>query len=232
LWLGGAATAASVLATVGISMRAGAQTFRTPRGEVRLVPLPDGSSMTLNTASEVQVAFDDHRRAVQLIEGEVFFEVARDPLRPFIVTAGHTDVRAIGTSFVVRKLQTGPVEVTVRQGEVEIVTPASLSTKVVANTRAVAAADVRAQPLRSSELARALAWREGMLSFEDVQLQKAAQEFARYSDVQIRFSDARIANETVTGLYAANNPVGFAKAIASTLGLQADVARGVVTLHR
>lgn len=234
LWLGGSAAAASVLVAVGLSPRAGAQTFRTPRGEVRLVPLPDGSSMTLNTASEVCVTFDEKRRAITLVEGEVLFDVAKDPARPFVVTAGATEICATGTSFVVRRLATAPVEVTVRQGEVEILGADMPVRKVGANMHAVAAAHagVQATQMRSSDLARSLAWREGMLSFEDVPLQQAAQEFARYSDIQIRIADPAVTNETVTGLFAANNPVGFAKAVANTLGLKATVGRSGVTLHR
>jgi transmembrane sensor len=82
------------------------------------------------------------------------------------------------------------------------------------------------------EVSLELAWREGMLSFEDVSLRQAADQFARYSDTHIFFSDPAIGNETVTGLFAANDPVGFARSVALSLDLQAYASANNVVLRR
>lgn len=234
---GGSAVAAGLVGVVGLNWPAAAQTYRTAKGEVRLVPLADGSSITLNTASEVEVRYAGDRRHVTLVAGEALFDVAPDRARPFVVDAGETEVRAIGTSFTVRRLTDAPVEVLVRQGVVEISQPAIPSRppqRIVANVRAIAApqAELVATPLPPAQVGRALAWREGMLAFEDMPLREAAAEFARYSDVRIAFADPAIAEETVTGLYAANNPRGFARSVALSLGLSAANAPGAVTLSR
>lgn len=234
---GSAATAASLVGMFGWSWQAAAQTYSTKRGEIRLVPLDDGSSVTLNTESTVTVRYDRKERRVELVRGEALFDVAKDPSRPFVVAAGDTNVRAVGTSFSVRRFADAPVEVVVRTGSVEVVRanlPAAAPLRVTANTRTIApeTAPLATTPIPPAEVGRALAWRQGMLSFEDMPLADAAQEFARYSDVRISFADPAIAKETVTGLYAANNPTGFAEAVASTLDLQAVQSSDGIYLRR
>lgn len=237
IW-GGSAVAASAVAMFGVSWQAAAQTYRTEKGEVRLVPLEDGSSMTLNTSSEVRVRYRADERTIELVEGEALFDVVTNPSRPFLVQAGDTQVKAVGTSFTVRRIAERPVEILVRQGMVEIArpsTPQVAPQRVAANIRAVATAPALPlveTPMAPAEIGRSLAWREGMLSFEDMRLSDAAAEFARYSDVRITFADPSIGGETVTGLYASNNPRGFARSVALSLGLQAQNGPDGVTLAR
>ena len=233
--IGGAAIAASTVGIFGLSWQAAAETYSTKRGEIRLIPLADGSTMTLNTESTARVKFTRTERHVELVEGEALFDVARNPARPFVVAAGHTVVRAVGTSFTVSRLADRPVQVLVRQGVVEVEGSASaLRTphRVVANSKAVIAA---AQPVAvvavaPNEVTRELAWREGMLSFEDMPLRDAADQFARYSDMRIVFADPAIGSQTVTGLFAANNPAGFARSAALSLGLRANVQSDAIIL--
>lgn len=235
---GGGAIAAGVAAAAGFTWQAAAATYTTRRGEIRLIPFEDGSSMTLNTASTARVKFTSTERHVELVDGEAMFDVARDHARPFVVAAGDVKVRAAATSFTVQRLAARPVQVMVRRGEVEIDRTglrAAASRRVTANMRAVSTAgdaEILTMPLAPAEVSRELAWREGMLSFEDVPLRQAADEFARYSDTRIAFADPAIGDETVTGLFAANNPLGFAKSVALSLDLKADPRTGEVVLRR
>jgi len=81
-------------------------------------------------------------------------------------------------------------------------------------------------------LERDLAWQEGMLSFEDTPLSEAADEFARYSDRRIFVVNRDVGAETVTGRYAANNPDGFAKAVALGLDLHVRSTSDGILLAR
>jgi transmembrane sensor len=235
--MGGAAAAAAVAVTAGAGLQWRGTHFRTRLGEVRLVPLPDGSSMTLNTASRATIAFSKTERRVHLVEGEAIFDVAKDARRPFLVEAADTHVRAVGTSFVVRRLPNKPVQVVVCEGVVEVRRDAMKFVpplRVPANTRAVAASQgrIQAASLAPAEVRRELVWREGFLSFEDEPLDQAVAEFARYSDTPIVIDDPAIGRETVTGLFRANNPAGFAKAVADALHLKADITGQQVRLSR
>lgn len=94
-------------------------TYATEIGEQRILRLPDGSSVELNSRSRIRVRFSAHERAVELIEGQALFGVAKDPQRVFLVKSGPAQVRALGTQFDVYRKQGGTV-VTVVEGRVAV----------------------------------------------------------------------------------------------------------------
>jgi transmembrane sensor len=236
-WLGAAAVAASIvlpLVLVGLPEVKPSDPYATRLGEMRVIPLADGSIMTLNTNSQAMVDFSDFRRSIQLIQGEALFDVTRDAQRPFEVDAGDTRVRAIGTRFTVRRSVEQPVEVLVSEGAVEVASPRSLPSpvRVGANMRLVAVEQAVPVLVQPAELQRQLAWREGRIAFEGETLGQAAAQFARYSDVRIVIGDSALAEERITGLFLANDPVGFSRAVAISLGLEVEVASSEVRLLR
>lgn len=81
------------------------------------------------------------------------------------------------------------------------------------------------------KLARTLAWEVGLIDFDNEPLEQAAEEFARYSNVRIVI-DPMIADRTVTGIFASNNPVGFAKATAKVLKLRVEMGNEEVRISR
>src|SRR3546814_12570012 len=78
-------------------MLLGGTSYATSVGEIRRVPLADGSIAAINTASAIDVKLDDAARHVRVVEGEAWFQVARDKQRPFVVAAGRARGRAVGT---------------------------------------------------------------------------------------------------------------------------------------
>ena len=81
--------------------------------------LSDGSTIKLNTDSQVEVDFVENQRRIRLLKGEAFFDVAHNPDRPFVVYVGDKFVKAIGTAFAVRWTE-GDLFVTVTEGKVAI----------------------------------------------------------------------------------------------------------------
>jgi len=240
LW--GTAAAAGIGGAVlaGYSFEAAGQAYSTRRGEMRVVPLADGSVVNLNTDSRIRVQYTAARRAIHLERGEVLFDVAKDAARPFVVYAGDTVVKAVGTSFSVLRLADAPVEVLVREGVVEMDRGRVAPVRLAANMRAVApvaAAFAAPSPIHTAavapvEIERAVAWREGRIAFEGETLDQAVKDFARYSDTRIVIDDPSIAREEVTGLFQATDPVGFAQAVATSFGWHARVGDNQVTLTR
>jgi transmembrane sensor len=221
---------------IALSLR-GAPDLTTRRGEVRLIPLGDGSAVTLNTDTRLGVKYSSAERVVELEEGEALFDVAHDRARPFVVHAGSTSVRAIGTSFSVRRLDGGEVKVLVREGVVEVTQSTSddrAPIRVSARSQAVLKPHARAtiDAIQAPQVDRQLAWREGMISLDGRTLREAAKEFARYGGVRIRIDDPAIADRTVTGLFLANNPAGFARAVATSMNLQISERGDEVSLSR
>ncbi|WP_289240927.1 FecR domain-containing protein [Delftia sp.] len=88
-------------------------------GEVREAELPDGTRVTLNFSSRLQVRYYPRRRETVLDQGEAFFQVAADRSRPFTVDSGASQVRVVGTAFNVRA---GPPALVVKvlEGKVEL----------------------------------------------------------------------------------------------------------------
>ncbi len=231
-----AATAALAAGPLVFSVFRGRR-YATEIGEMRVISLSDGSVVSLNTNSEILVDYTPSRRAIELISGEALFDVAKSRARPFIVRASNTQVRAVGTSFSVCMLPSEPVQVLVREGVVEVTrpdVPVAPAVRLVANTKAVApkAAPIVTKPVTVEEVARALAWREGRIAFHGETLAEAAAEFARYSDTRIRIDDPAIAREKVTGLFVSADPVGFAKAVALSFDLRAEIGDREVRITR
>ena len=200
--------------------------FVTGLGETRVIKLPDGSVVTLNTETRISVAYTKAVRKVSLVRGEAIFQVAKNKVRPFIVTAHDTEVRAVGTAFTVRLLPARPVQILVQEGVVEVVRrdkPVVKPVRAVAETQTVVppSAPIVVQSLPHPQVARKLAWQYGRIALENETLSDAAEEFARYSDTRI-IVDPAIAGCTITGLFASNDPIGFARVAASVLELRVE----------
>jgi transmembrane sensor len=95
----------------------GKHSYTTTLDGYERVALADGSTVELNSASEVRVQFSPAERRVRLVRGEAHFTVAKNPARPFWVEAGSVAVRAVGTAFNVR-LGAQDIEVLVTEGKV------------------------------------------------------------------------------------------------------------------
>jgi transmembrane sensor len=233
---------AAALATAGVVAgllwrRVGEQRVVTRLGERRVFAAADGSLITLNTASAVSIRMEQARRTVKLLYGEALFHVARDPLRPFQVTAGNLELRVVGTTFDVRQVSQLPTQVLVQEGIVEAsaaAAPDASALRLTANMRGlmVGTSPVTASEISPLEIQRQLMWRDGRLLFQGESLAEAAAEFARYSDTRIVIPDPDLAREEVSGSFQSGDPVGFARAIAEALGVQVAVESAQVRLYR
>ena len=91
------------------------QRYATAAGERQHLTLPDGSDLTLNTRTVAEVEWHLRSRQVRLVDGEALFDVTHSTWRPFVVRAGETTVRVVGTAFNVRRADPH-VTVTVLRG--------------------------------------------------------------------------------------------------------------------
>lgn len=213
------AVAAALVGGVFILQPAGhakADSFTTAVGEVRTVPLTDGSRITLNTGTQVDVAIGDTKRKLALRAGEAFFEVAADKSRPFVVGVNSFTVKAVGTAFSVRRVDDRGIELVVHEGVVELKGNAGSALSVNASQCAFVAGngDVRLVTLAGDALGQSLAWRDGKIAFTGETLGEAVRDFNRYNTVQIRLADANLERRKITGLFSSRDPYAFADAIA------------------
>lgn len=243
--LGWSAAAAASVATVGIlgAVLPVSRAYATETGEMRLVPLDDGSTVLLNTATKVRVGYSQARRFVRLLRGEAFFAASLDAHRPFVVEVDGRRLSTAGAAFAVRKLDAAPVQVLVHDGSVGVAGAGAPATSLGANTRLLmpAASEGRAgampaaasvEPVSSEDMARELAWREGRIAFRGESLAEAATAFTRYSDTRILVADPELAREPITGLFVATDPAGFSRAIAGMFDAQVDADGGIIVVSR
>ena len=239
-WAWPVALAASLLCFVAVllAFRAGEDPapalYATAVGEQRDVLLPDGTQVKLNTATQLRVAYTDRVREVYLLDGEAYFDVAREPERPFRVQVDERTVSALGTAFSVRR-DGGALEVLVTEGIVELAErvrgPLALgsgrrSLGTVKRGQRVRLAEVleAAEAVSEEEVARELAWREGMLSFAGEPLALVVAEIGRYDDTRIVIEDKGLRELRVGGYFRA----GDTDALLATLeaGFPIEVVRG------
>jgi transmembrane sensor len=216
----------------------GVQRYTTALGGFEQVRLADGSVIQLNTDSELRVRLRASERDITLIRGEATFDVAPDASRPFIVVAGGTAVRAVGTIFNVEKADTG-VEVLVTKGVVAV----GPRQAVVAHRGAPALVDagqiaiagisrVNVESLDQEEIARRLAWHEGMLLFNGQSLAEVAAEFNRYNERKLVITDPAVARIRIGGYFRATDLDSFVRVMEERFGIVASREPGRTLLRR
>lgn len=227
-WAPYAMAASVAIAVVGgtITYDQFAGRITTERGEVRRIALADGSIMTLNGDSAVQVRYDDDMRRIILRRGEASFDVAHNKERPFIVSADGLKVRAVGTEFVVGIEDEG-VEVTVEEGVVAVDGQpggSAVPRYLKRNEQFVAAATgPRRVVLDGADVERRGAWRKGLLVFNGQQLAVAASEVNRYSKLRVVIEDPTLARAEFVGVFKLGDARAFANAAGAAFN--AEVVR-------
>ncbi|HEY4212046.1 MAG TPA: FecR domain-containing protein [Steroidobacteraceae bacterium] len=203
--------------------------FKTGRGALQSLTLSEGTAVTLNTDTEVQVRMSRDARTVQLIKGEALFNVAHDSPQPFVVAVGNLVIRDVGTVFSVRLRDDHDVEVLVEDGKVAVgtVTPdAGGKTHVVPATELEAGFVFETGRTRyrlsGPQIQRRLAWTSGRLEFAGEPLSGAIAEFNRYNRLQLRVDDPHIAELRLGGRFQTTNIDGFVDALRAAYSLEAD----------
>jgi transmembrane sensor len=209
--------------------------YSTPLGGVASVPMTDGSMITLNTDSQIRVALDQHVRHVRLDQGEAFFQVAKDPGRPFIVDVDGTRVIAVGTAFSVRRHQ-DEVRVVVTEGLVKIESDniesdAHGAVHVPAGNVARSGRDKTTVEAKGpTDLDAALSWRTGFLVFRETPLAEAVAEFNRYNRRKIVVADENVGNIRLSGKFRSTQHDAFIRLLEAGFPVRVQQAGDQVIL--
>lgn len=237
LWGAGAAIAASLAAGLllpGI-LQPSSQRIETALGEIRRVPLEDGSLAAVNTQTMLDVTLTPELREIELARGEVWFQVAKDRARPFVVEAGEVRVKAVGTAFAVHRTGTG-VDVRVTEGTVEVWREgeAGALRRVSAGMRTFVGSAPGAPRVVTvgDEIDRSLSWRTGQLVFDGDTVAAAAAAFNRYNAVKLEIVDPALADEKMIGRFRTNEPDAFARAAAALLDARVETGPDRIVLSR
>lgn len=159
-------------------------TMTTPRGGQYKLKLPDGTQVWLNASSSITypTAFPGKTREVS-ITGEAYFEVAKNPAKPFTVKTYKDEITVKGTSFNVNSYRDEPdIKTSLLEGLVEINHATLLKPGYAYTGGKVIPAD----------LDKELAWKNGVFNFHHVKLEDAMRQIARWYDVEVRYEGSTV----------------------------------------
>jgi transmembrane sensor len=207
-WMWPLSLAASVLVVCSIILlHVMPITLSTSTGELRSVKLPDGSRVSLGPETQLRLSFSERERLLSMQSGEAFFEVARDPRRPFSVRTPAGTVVAVGTAFSVHA-------VTVTHGKVRVETgipPASVagagpaeatvsSQSVVLGTgQRLVRERERTQISALPSVDSVTAWQQRRLEYNNEELRVVVADINRYSAAKLLIEDSAIGEQRYTG---------------------------------
>lgn len=160
----------------------------TPKGGQYQITLPDGTKAWLNAASSITFPsmFKADKRKIQ-IEGEVYLEVAKDESKPFIVEVKERlNVEVLGTSFNINSYaDEGNIKTTLLEGRVRVSPPAGPSVTLRPGQQAIAAATLKV--IDHANIDQAVAWKNGIFSFQNTDIRQVMKELERWYDIQVKY---------------------------------------------
>ncbi|NZA27170.1 FecR domain-containing protein [Luteimonas sp. SJ-92] len=245
------AAVAAVLALLAIGtgawLRLVPSAYQTGLGERQVVVLADGSRLSLDAQSRVDVRYTGDRRVLRLRRGRAKFQVARDPLRPFSVGVADKTVVATGTEFSVELLAT-QVHVILYEGSVEVLggerggalrpvsltpepeTPAGAAAGALTpGTELVAGIAADRALVKAADPVRSLAWEAGQLAFNDEPLSSAVERMNRYAEVPLAIGDPGAGRIRVSGAFVAGDTAAFVEGVTGIFPVRVIESDGRLT---
>jgi len=211
-WVAGISSVAAgfvVAAVMSVSMWVSAPepvTYQTAKGQRSTIALADGSVLQLNTDTRVTALLEDDERHVSIEKGEAFFSVKRDESRPFIVDAGETQVRVLGTKFNVRLGASSNV-VSVLSGLVSVAQRSGDEDDVHEVARLHAGEQAEHDTMRQEAVVEGfdqgsvMAWRNGKALYHETPLKDVVKDLNRYFDSPLEIADSHLADLPVSGTF-------------------------------
>ena len=213
--------------------------YVTKTGKQRDIDLPDGSVITLNSGTAIDVNFEQDVRNIYLKKGEAFFQVAPDKSRPFSVQTKNGVVTAVGTAFTVR-VQDENMDVLVTEGKIALTatddflqTPkknsadnkltnlhASTLVELTAGQNVVFNQQVEEiKTMRPDEAEKKLDWRDGVLVFKGESLEQVIADVSRYTEMHIEIAGDDLKTQPIAGYFK----VGETEALFDALHMMSDI---------
>lgn len=219
------------------------QSVSTPRGQQAELALPDGSRLRLDTATRLEVAYYRRQRQVTLLDGQAVFSVQGDAGRPFHVLAGPLRITVVGTRFSVRHTPGVPgdedVRVAVEAGRVRVERAAAPAADAQSSGHTAGGAVLLAAGQQiASDAAGTLSaiapvsaagiapWRDNRVSFDNLRLDRALAELARYRDPQLVIRDPAVAALPITGVFDPQDTATFRRLLPTALPVRIEQIPG------
>lgn len=165
--------------------------LKTPKGGQYQLELPDGSKVWLNAASSLKfpTAFVGKERRVEL-NGEAYFEVARNASQPFFVSVNNASIAVLGTSFnVMAYADEAAMRTTLLEGAVKV-SQANASSVLKPGEQSLLEPNGKMKVIENADVSLAVAWKNGLTSFKSADIKTIMRQVERWYDVEVVYSGA------------------------------------------
>jgi transmembrane sensor len=212
--------------------------FTTAVGQQRSRVLRDGTRVVMNTDTRIEVNYDEHNRRVRLVRGEAWFEVSKRPSWPFLVSVGDQEIRALGTSFIVRHDNDQDFSVTLVDGRISVAPVAAdgaappQASQILIPGQRLLISQYHAPRVDRPELSRVTAWERGRVEFDETPLADATAEMNRYTTTRLTVRDTEVAQLHIGGVFRAGDSDEFVKIVTAAFGLRAEREGRDIVLSR
>jgi transmembrane sensor len=216
--------------------------YSTGTGERRVVMLDDGTRVTLDAATRVNVRMDRNSRRLELVSGRAKFDVAHDAMRPLSVLARNRLTLATGTSFSV-ELLAEQMRVVLYEGRVEVMAQAKDGTRhtilpvagqpgptLVPGTELIASTSATTTSIAPTDISRSLSWESGQLTFDGEPLAVAVDRMNRDAREKLVIADPRIGAYIVNGVFLGADADAFVEGVCALHPVQARREDGRIIL--
>lgn len=180
--------------------------YKTQFSSLKQEILPDGSKLSIDTKSNLQIEYFKDKRKVFLENGQVLFEVAKDKSRPFIITSGKTSIEVVGTKFEVKNLE-HITTVSVEEGVVKVsfnnhaLLPNQDISLLKKGEKIVISDLGKITYLGKTDIEEIAPWRNDELIFRKITLKEAFDTFSRYQDLKVEFQNKNFENKLFSGKF-------------------------------
>jgi len=235
-WIAAAAAVVAVcligsLFLISLQISPKTETYATRAGETRAITLDDGTRIDLNGASSLTVRMGRTERRVVMAQAEASFDVAHDTNRPFLIEAGDSEIRVVGTEFNVGR-HAGRTTVTVRRGVVEVKprTGADAPARLARGSQLTVVDGDGPAVVRAVDPDEAFAWRSGRLIYRDRPLAEVAADLSRRFTIPVTVApDAQAVR--FTGVLVLDNEDAVISRLEALAPVIADHTASAIKLH-
>lgn len=212
-------------------------TLYTPAGQRAQLVLQDGTEVWLNAKSKLvyPAQFVGKERRVT-VEGEAFFNVAKNPSKPFIVSTQDVDMKVLGTQFnVFCYPDAGYIQTSLLEGSVKVFFPDKENEGVILKPDqqvTVSQGEMHVSPINLEDH---FLWREGIYAFENEPLIEILKKMELYYDVRIVVKDASLFNDTYTGKFRQRDSLDDVFRVLQQIRrfkIEKDKDRNIITLSK
>ncbi|RZJ92246.1 MAG: FecR family protein, partial [Chryseobacterium sp.] len=164
-------------------------TIETPNGGRYEIALPDGTHVWMNAASSLKypASFASLKERRVELQGEAYFQVAKDKQHPFIVKTAQQEVKVLGTHFNINSYADEPeVKTTLLEGSINVSDLKSKSSKILKPGQQAIAKD-RDLKVGVADVDQAMSWKNGDFVFVGEDLKAVMRQIARWYDVEIEY---------------------------------------------